>query len=153
MKRKISLLLFALILGQDLMAQTQKELEAAFIFNFIRFTQFNLDKKEIAVCVFDDRNLHKTLTERLDGKELEAKTIKVHDSPKIENCDVIFLAQKKSLRSTQHKLVIAREKYENVTIILKNKDKKIVFNINKGLLEKSNISMSSKVLRLAKEVY
>lgn len=144
----------------------EQDMKAALLYNFAVFTTWP-ESPSFAffnICVFEEdrENINHQLltTKKIDGKPINFVVLKRIDA--IKNCQVLYSEEKKL--DTQKLLRIlpnhpilsvvdATEKPFNKGIInIQLIDNKFQFSINNEAAKRSNLSLSSKLLRLAVEV-
>jgi len=160
----IFLLLTPSIEGATLL---EYQIKAAFIYNFLKFIDLPKVKENgtINVCIFGDDPFGKAIY-LLEGKKVGNKTLhikKIDEVKKISGCQVVFFpaSQKDKLKEA---LEFAKKKpiltigevphfldmggVINFVII----DGKIRFEINESIARELGIKISSRLLRLARQV-
>lgn len=148
----------------------QDELEAAFIYKFIKFIEwddFSNINLEYNICVgiLGNGSMKKALY-RIEGKEARGRKIKIShfdNISEIGGCKVIYISPDHSFDIGQH---LEKLQNKNILTISHKKDfalqggiinfitvnNKINFEINLEQSRKSNIRISSKLLQLARIV-
>jgi YfiR/HmsC-like len=148
-------------------AQTQEnELKAAFIYNFINFTDWSMEiARYIKLCTVADDQLS-TALESLEDKKVKNSTLtvrKLEPNEDPDRCHVVFVSN--SERAHLPKLI--RKMGLNILTITDSpgwaergmmiemsvEQQRIVFNVNEKTANANLIKISSKLLRLAKRVY
>ncbi len=146
---------------------TEYQVKAAFIYNFIAFTQWpeNSDPT-INLCVYGEDYFGSEI-DKLQNKPVDKRHIKVArlNSPeKLAGCQVIFFS--KSVSSSLSNLLSSLPSQpiltladspdaisQGVVINMNLTNEKIVFEINLGIARKSKLDISSKLLQLAIKVH
>jgi len=138
-----------------------------FIHNFIRFTRWPDDSKEIKICIYGTDPFGLEI-DKLAGKIINDRTITIIRTQIIEevrSCHLVFLniiPPKQHLferaltkLNKTHVLTISDAndavKY-GVMIELNITDNKVAFKVNHTAAKSSDLKISAKLLRLAKEV-
>lgn len=139
--------------------------EGAFLYRFTHFIDWNLKGNTLNLCVYKSPSIYKSLIGSTKGKTIQGSPINIINPSRrnIENCHMIFLGKKleekdipyKALLQKKRVFVVSRSKKDDKLsmIRLKIKNNKLSFDINKTLMNKMEINISSKVLRLADKVY
>lgn len=143
------------------------QVKAAFIYNFIVFTQWPDNTSEtIQLCVYgEDYFKHELdkLHNRSVGKR-HIRVVRVQSAEKLTQCQVIFFSKSVSnnLSSTlidlQDKSILTLADSPNaisqgIVINMNVINEKIVFEINLAAARKSGLDISSKLLQLAVKVH
>ncbi|WP_292923501.1 YfiR family protein [Nitrosomonas sp.] len=168
------LLVFLLMLAQlfaspvthaDEMLEYQ--VKAAFIYNFIAFTQWPGDTgPAINLCLYGEDYFGNEI-DKLQNKMVDArpiKVIRVSNSNQLPQCQAVFFS--KSVNNNLAYLINSLENYPILTLadtpnaisrgIIINMNlvnEKIVFEINLAIARKSGLDISSKLLQLAAKVH
>lgn len=168
------LLVFLLMLAQlfaspvthaDEMLEYQ--VKAAFIYNFIAFTQWPGDTSPtINLCLYGEDYFGNEI-DKLQNKMVDArpiKVIRVSNSNQLPQCQAVFFS--KSVNNNLAYLINSLENYPILTLadtpnaisrgIIINMNlvnEKIVFEINLAIARKSGLDISSKLLQLAAKVH
>ncbi|OIQ19679.1 MAG: hypothetical protein BM556_04125 [Bacteriovorax sp. MedPE-SWde] len=151
----------------SLLAQPSIRLiEGAFIYRFTHFIDWNSENKNFNICIYKDKDVYNSLKDRTQGKTVKGLEISILDvsSEPLNKCQMLFLgkaihqkSQKESFKSIKDNkiFVVSRDKLNpKVSMIrLKVKERKLSFDANKTLMNELDINISSKILRLADEVY
>jgi len=145
---------------------SERDMKTALIYNFAVFTTWPFIPSEtFNICVFEeDRvniNNHLLSTKKISGKQTSLLVIRNINA--INNCQVLYLEAKK-IRNTRlantlqnNSILTIVNSTENTTntgiinIMLINN--RFNFTINNETARDSNLILSSKLLRLAAEVY
>ncbi len=128
-------------LGNEIV--TQESLEAAFIFNFLKFVQWNDTRPTYDICIPDDENLRKVATALLEGKALNDRQIDVVN--RTDNCHVLVSSTSPNPDSTLTIGSLDQGAMFEFLVI----DNKLKFAINIDNIRKSKLKISSQLLRLA----
>jgi len=147
---------------------SEYEAKAAFIYNIALFTSFpNADGGIIRLCVLG-RDPFDNALKALKGKAVGTAKLEI-DYPRsagdaMKRCQILFISESEA-DSIAMLADSGRESYvmtiadtqgaarKGVMLELSVQDKKIGFEFNGAAARSANISLSSKVLRLAKAVY
>lgn len=147
---------------------SEYEAKAAFIYNIALFTSFpNVEGGVIRLCVLG-RDPFDGVLKTLEGKAVGAAKLEI-DYPRsagdaMKRCQILFISDSEAdgmaaladLGRESYVMTIADAKgaaRKGVMLELSVQDKKIGFEFNGTAARSANISLSSKVLRLAKAVY
>lgn len=152
----------------EALAQVQEyELKAAFIYNFISFTEWpGKIGANINICTLGDDPLNIPLG-ALQKKSVKGAAIVVHHlyiGDEVKNCHVVFISDSErinfqkilsGLKSMPTLTVTDSEGFaaQGVMIELGLEERHIVFKINAEAAKQAQLMISSKLLRLAKVVY
>jgi len=142
-------------------------IKAAFIYNFARFTQWPDDGDELRVCIYG-KDPFGSAIDKLNGKKSNNRTIKIVRTRLIEEvktCHIVFLniipperyLFQQALKTIDGANVLTISDAANVTdygvmIGLRIDNNKVAFEVNNTVAQESNLEISSKLLRLAREV-
>lgn len=147
--------------------QIEYQVKAAFIYNFIAFTQWpDSTDKTVNLCVYGDSGFGDEIN-KLHGKPVNNRSIRVghiNDHKELEVCQVVFFSKSVSnnlpnlLKDLQEKPILTLADSLNATsqgvaINMSIANEKIVFEINLGNARRSGLNISSKLLQLAVYVY
>lgn len=154
--------------ASEVSAQVQEnELKAAFIYNFISFTEWPGKMGDaINICTLGNDPLNAAL-DTLQNKSAKGVAIVVHHlriEDKVKDCHVVFIGDSErinfqkiisSLKSMPTLTVTDSEGLaaQGVMIELGLDERRIVFKINVEAAKQAQLMISSKLLRLAKAVY
>ena len=147
--------------------QIEYQVKAAFIYNFIAFTQWpdNTDKT-VNLCLYGENDFGDEIN-KLQSKPVNNRHIRVehiNNPEKLKDCQVIFFSKsvQKNLSSIledlQNKPILTLADNpdaisQSVAINMNVVNEKIVFEINLGAARRSGLDISSKLLQLAIKVY
>lgn len=155
-------------LSVDVMSDqiNERDMKAALIYNFAVFTTWPLISGDtFNICVFDeDReniNHHLLKSRKISGKQINFMAIYNIDA--VNDCQVLYLEEKKIKSGSLSRILVNRsilsivdvtENTANSGIInIQLVNNKFNFTINNEAAKYSNLILSSKLLRLATEVY
>lgn len=176
LKRGIRACLFALFIGYGLPAAhlpvyaggvLEYQVKAAFIYNFIAFTQWtDTTGPTINLCVYGE-DFFVSEIDKLQNKPVDKRHIniaRIGNPEKLTDCQVIFFS--KSVSGSLSSLLINLPNRPILTLadspnaishgIMINMslvNEKIIFEINLGIVRQSGLDISSKLLQLATKVH
>lgn len=140
--------------------------KAAFIYNFIAFTQWpNEIDQTIHLCIYG-RDPFGIEVDKLESKSVHGRNIKVkriNEPRAVKDCQVVFfstsaineIARIVNGIQNQPTLTLADNPQgiaQGVIINMSLANEKVVFEINLGVARRSGLNLSSKLLRLAVKV-
>ena len=148
---------------------TIEELKAVFVYNFLKFAEWPEEKenKHLNLCIIGKTPISEYIKslnkKRIQDKEIKVFEIKETEIKNILQCQAIFLGEiseqnkKKILSKLKNKAILSisdqKEFVKQGGIIeLLQEGNKLRFKVNFSLAQKSNLKISSRLLRLAKEV-
>lgn len=140
--------------------------KAEFIYNFSKFTRWPDKADEIMICIYGKDPFGSkidVLNNRIShGRKI--KVIRTHSIERVKSCQIAFVNSipenqryyNRAMRRLNNSSVLTMANDYNahnfgVMIGLITNNEKVSFNINSAILDKSEIEISSKLLRLAKE--
>lgn len=142
-------------------------IKAGFIYNFAKFTQWPDKSGELKVCIFGKDPFGSNI-DKINGKKSNGRTIRVVRTKRIEDvrsCHIVFLniipperyLFERALKKIDGSHVLTVSDAANVTdfgvmIGLSINDDKVSFDVNHTMALASNLEISAKLLRLAREV-
>jgi hypothetical protein len=153
--------------AEDSILADRAAVQAAFLYNFGLFTEWpGLPDNEFKICVIADDKILDALAE-IKNKRIKDHTLSINkiDSAKLAvQCQILFVgvSAQASMKEMAGQiglapvLVIAEEgSYDlgDVIIALNEKQNRIGFKINRTEAAKRSLTFSSKLLRLATQVY
>lgn len=166
MFKRLQSLFLTLILSQVSFAELDyKSIECALIYRIIHFTELPKAKKPYNVCIDAPTDVFLIFKNQLLGKKINENILTVLrvTNENVNTCDVLYVGKNnliedlKVLKLIKEKNLIvftSNPNWKEFSVVLFSvKNGKIVFKIHKSLIDKTKINMSSKVLRLASEVY
>jgi hypothetical protein len=122
---------------------SEESLKAAFIFNFLKFIEWDDASPAYNICIPEDENLRKKTMELLEGKILNNRQIEVVN--RTDNCHVLV---SDSFPTSNATLTIGPldqgAMFEFMVV-----DNKLKFAINIDSIRKSKLKISSQLLKLA----
>jgi len=146
---------------------SDRDMKAALVYNFSVFTTWPETKSEVfKVCVFyeDQENINPEILEskKINGKSVHLEVIR--DKSELENCQVLYLEDTRSIY--EPKFIDYLSELSLLTVVdtthhallpgivnIQMENKKYYFSINNEAAKRSNLVLSSKLLRLATKVY
>ncbi len=145
----------------------ESTVQAAFIYNFALFTEWPaLSSSRFNICVMAGDSVYEALqsfkSKQVHG--LQVEIIQVTADAALSDCQILFIGNEEHslIKNLPKKiglnpvLVVAEENsfdQHNVTITLVPQDGRVAFNINRTSAQASALNISSKLLKLAKQVY
>lgn len=154
-------------LADDAIVADKNNVEAAFLYNFALFTEWpSLPADEFRICVLGSETML-TALEPVKKKQLKEHPVSVTNissAIQARSCQVLFIGESghHSIDSLSKQignepvLVVAEEDgYDpnNVIIVLVKQQGRISFKINRTAALANSLSLSSKILKLAQQVY
>jgi hypothetical protein len=142
-------------------AVSSTELQAAFVYNLMLFSQWpDADKRERVLCTAG-QNRDSLALPQLDGRELSTGTVRVKKitlDTELAQCDALFIASLDymhlpDLVQAKPVLVFSNLKPDyanNVAIVITSQGSRVVFDVNLASLRKSGVHLGASVLRLAR---
>lgn len=146
---------------------SEYSLKAEFIYNFSKFTQWPDKSDQLKVCIYG-RDPFGSKIDDLNDKLSNSRKIKVYRTwslDKVKTCHIAFV-NINHMNDRYYKNMVRRVNNANVLTIaddnnavdsgvmiglVMNNDK-LSFDINDAVVSKSTLTISSKLLRLAREV-
>lgn len=168
--RLIALLLTCCVVqgahAADTIVADESAVEAAFLYNFALFTEWpDLPADEFRICVLGSEPMLAAL-ESVRKKQIKERPVNVKNisSAQAQSCQVLFVGTSEHASigklaqqiGTTPVLVVTEENNfdpKNAIIILATQQGKITFKINRTGAEANSLTVSSKLLKLAKQVY
>ncbi len=165
--RRLAVLGVALgLLGAD--APGEYEIKAAFLYNFAKFVEWpdgTLERSErFTICVVGASDVSEQLDRVVDGRNVGGRAVAVETLPGPEEgagCQILFATDSAAAEATRglgfpgvltvgERSSFAREGGMINFVFI---DKKVRFEINKKSAEEAGLAISSKLLKLAHDVY
>lgn len=166
MKTILTLFITIIILSQALFAKALPEyaLKAAYLYNFALLTQWVENNKtdEFNLC-FYKKDFGED-SDSLKGKIIHNKELKILDISTLKEakqCQIIFVRESEEengseliqeLIAEQILIVSENENINNSHITILRDNNKLAFTVNMKRLKKTELVLSSKLLKLAKKV-
>ncbi len=142
-------------------------IKAGFIYNFAKFTQWPDKSGELKVCIFGKDPFGRNI-DKINGKKSNGRTIRIVRTKRIDEvrtCHIAFLniipperyLFERALKKIHGAHVLTVSDAANVTefgvmIGLSINDDKVAFDVNHTMALASDLEISAKLLRLAREV-
>ena len=143
---------------------SEYELKAAYIYNFLKFTNFKnkSSKKGYKVCVFVDASVYEDFF-GLEGKVLNKRKLKVFlksSEDSFKECHVLFVPAdsseeivKLSKKSLEENFILVDESEESCSlggiISFFQDNKRLKFRVNRESIENRDFTLSAQLLRVA----
>lgn len=154
-------------LADDDIIADRSAVEAAFIYNFALFTEWpDLPVNEFRICVQGSEQVFAALetVKKKQIKEHPIIVINISAENQVKSCQVLFVGRSahasigslSRIISNAPVLVISEENgYDpkNVIILLLEQQGRISFKINRTSAQANSLTLSSKLLKLAQQVY
>jgi YfiR/HmsC-like len=162
----------AISVSAELSRPAEYELKAAFLYNFIKFTEWPaqaLGKQEepFVIGVLGKDPFGAALDKLIEGETVQNKTIVARRFPRMDeaaaNSHVLFISSSEEshlpaiLRLVDRQGILSVSEIENFAqrggmINLKKENNKIVFEINIEAAKRAGLTMNAQLLKLAKIV-
>ena len=153
--------------ADDTIVADKSAVEAAFLYNFALFTEWpDLPANEFRICVLGSDPVLAALesVRKKQIKELPVSVTKISSVTQAQSCQVLFVGRSEhaSIGNLARQignapvLVVSEENgYDpkNVIIALVAQQGRITFKINRTSAQASSLTVSSKLLKLAQQVY
>ena len=154
-------------LADDVLVADKSAVEAALLYNFALFTDWpDLPGDEFRICVLGSDPVLAAL-ESVKKKQIKEHRISVTNitaTPQAQSCQVLFVGKSehgtignlaKQISNAPVLLVSEENGYDpkNVIIELIAQHGRIAFKINRTSAQASSLTVSSKLLKLAQQVY
>lgn len=154
-------------LAADAMFAEESAVEAAFLYNFALFTEWpDLPANEFRICVMGSDPLLAAL-ESIKKKQIKEHSISVRNissATQVQSCQVLFVGRSehasigklaRQIGNTPVLVVAEEDGYDpkNVIIELVEQQGRIGFKINRTAAQANSLTVSSKLLKLAQQVY
>lgn len=146
---------------------SEYQLKAAFLMNFMAFTEWPAGTGDtLTVCVYGPDPFGEELN-KLEAKKVGSRNLKVRRSESVddlEGCQVVFVSRdavgnlSRLLERLNGKPVLTvadspGAARDGVSINMETAQTKISFQVNLGAVRHNGLDLSSKLLRLATQVY
>jgi hypothetical protein len=148
--------------AQDVTMQREAQLKAAYVFNFMKFVDWDArgTDKVLDVCFVDDGAVRDALTEAAGDKLIANRSIAVRSVSRAGwDCDVIYVhgeSHKQSLWPVGSSALIVGESptltADGGIIQLYTENNRLRFTINIGNARRAGLQISSNLLKLATAV-
>jgi hypothetical protein len=148
-------------------ASVEYRLKAAFLYNFISFTEWPAGLGgTLNLCVYGADSFDEEL-DKLQGKNVAGRNVAVRRTNSLDpltNCQIVFITQStignlpRVLDSLKGKPVLTvadtpGAARDGVALNMVAEQNKVIFEANLGAARSHGLGLSSKLLRLAREVY
>lgn len=145
---------------------SENQLKAGYIYNFASYTQWPKSiGDELFLCVFAKSQIKVAFSE-LDGVKVGHRLMRIKQNIKLEQitkCHIIYIGQLEQenlgiiFKKIKNKSIltvsdISKEILHGVLITMYVKNNKIKFNVNNRLATLNQLTISSRLLRLADKV-
>ena len=159
------------LLGQS-GAVSEYQVKASFLYNFAKFVEwppsaFPDANTPIAICIFGDDPFGTTLDDLIRGKTIDSRTLairRIHKPEDSKGCQVLFVSLSEDKRLSE---IFASLKDSSVLTIGDTdefadrggaiqfllEDAKVHFSINVDAIQRAHLTVSAKLLALAKIVH
>ena len=143
------------------------KIKAAFIYNFARFTQWPDDNDEIKICIYGKDPFGSNI-DSLNGKISNGRKITIERTQLIEDvrsCHIVYLniipperhLYERALKAINGSNVLTVSDASNVVdfgvmIGMTITNNKVAFDVNHAATKASDLVISAKLLRLAREI-
>jgi hypothetical protein len=168
------LVYFSLLLGFTLLTPatgstapvSDHDMKAALIYNFAVFIAWPEENHMINVCAFeeDQDNVNRDILESKEINGMPVHFVIIRNLDQIKSCQILYLEETKKIDDKKLLAYLADSKLlsilnsqsssENFAIIkMQLENNKYTFTINNQVAKQANLTVSSKLLRLATKVY
>lgn len=145
---------------------TESKIKAIYVYNFISFTAWpNAVNEKLTLCIYGSDPINEHL-QKFNGKQIGSRHLSVHiisSTDGIEECQIIFIARTmignvaRVMDKVRGKPVLSIADSHGalrygVNVNLLTEHDSVVFEVNLLNVREQGLAMSSKLLRLAKEV-
>jgi hypothetical protein len=140
-------------------------LKAGYLYNFAILTQWpeQMNNRNFELCFYGNSELGWAL-QSISGKKVNQQNITIREikqSTEASNCHLLFIAESDNIETSRMIQSIALQPILTVTedltlvdkgvmILLRPEGKRLVFEIDHNTAKKSQLNISSRLLRLAK---
>ncbi len=160
-------LLLAALPRVDAQPVPENDMKATYLYNFALYTEWPSEVgDEIHLCVVSEDQFHDAL-HAIHGKNVNGRRLVVHHigpGDDIGGCQILYVgeseakySQKMLDRATGLPILTITEGvtplYSGIMISLTVEDRRLAFQINASAARRSKLTISSKLLRLARSVY
>jgi hypothetical protein len=141
-------------------------LKAVFVFNFVQFVDWPNTARPVGICILGDDPFGRFLDETVRGERLGTRSIEVRryrELSEVEACDVLFISRSESERIPQIVTALKNRPILTVSdghdfakqggmIQFFNDRNRVRLRINRDAAETADLTISSKLLRVAEIV-
>jgi hypothetical protein len=144
--KKILLFIFLVTLTTTAFAQSarREDVESAFLFHFISYTEWDDNQTEYFVCIPDNASLRQTAEQSLGGKVVNNRKIEVVD--RTEGCHILV---SENIPNGQTTTLTIGPLARGALIEFRQIGNKVKFAANMDKIKESKVKISSQVLKLA----
>jgi hypothetical protein len=156
-------ILLATGVGWTAQSVTQPALRAAFLYNFVKFTEWTGDGSSgpLTICVVDDTALEGALTELVGGSSINGRPVLISRGSRLRACHLVYLGATDQERATS----ILEELHGASVLTVSNGSEfvrlggivglfvdqgRMRFAINPDAAQRAGLRLSSRLLQLAK---
>jgi hypothetical protein len=147
----------------EIQALEKSKIEAAFIYNFLKYTNWPTAKpagQPLRIVVLNEAELFENLSKLTQGKLIDGHPIEVlQEQRNWKEVDAVYIGQEKQLDkgiSNEIKLqpILIISQFGNPVAMIRfyQEDQKIRFEIDSSLVEDGKLTLSSQLLKLARVV-
>ena len=148
------------------------QVKAAFLLNFAKFidwpaSAFRDEKAPITVCVFGHDPFGNALDDMMRGKNINNRELlarRINELPELKSCQLVFVSEKEERRLPE---ILNSEKSASALVVGEGEDfaesggsvqlflenNRMRFAVNVDAVQRSRLTVSSKLLALAKIVH
>ena len=155
------------VLAAEALIADESTVEAAFLYNFALFTEWpDLPANEFRICVLGSEPMLAALDsiKRKQIKEHPVKVMNISAAAQMQTCQILFVGQSehesigklaRQIGNAPVLVVSEEDGYDpkNVIISLVTQQGRIGFKINRTAAQANSLTVSSKLLKLAQQVY
>jgi hypothetical protein len=148
--------------AQDAAQQREAQLKAAYVFNFLKFVDWDARPtgKELDVCFMGADDVRDALSRAISDKNVSNRKVSVRSAvpdSRNEDCDVIYVdaARTATMPSTRVALTVGDAPgftRDGGMIRLYTEENRLRFVVNVGNARKAGIAISSNLLKLASQI-
>lgn len=138
------------------------QLKAAFIYRFAQFTQWPEGKKDgLTYCILGDDDVLNAMQDLIDSSVMQVKAVNAKQN--LTPCNVLYLAADASgipelIQQLESKAILTIAENvqtfrQGMVIGFITEPKRLSFRVNLQVARQQQLTLSSQMLKLAKEVY
>jgi hypothetical protein len=144
-------------------AVTQPALRAAFLYNFVKFTEWTGDVSSgpLTICIVEDSALENALTDLVDGSSINGRAVLISRTGRLRACHLVYLGATEPERAASildelqgASVLTVSAGYDFVRlggiVGLVVEQGRMRFAINPDAAQRAGLRLSSRLLRLAK---
>ncbi len=147
-------------------AMTEYQLKAAYLFNFVAFTEWPAGLDTLSLCIYGPdpfgRDIDNFHGENVNGHLVQVSRINTADQ--LGDCDIVFISGevisnvRRVLDRTDNNPILTVADSPGaaaggVSLNMNMEDNKVTFEVNLAALRRSELEISFQLLRLAKKVH